>query len=688
MGVKEENMSKYFDATEIRKALTYAKPNGELYEIRVVNGKKILSGYFTDADTLIKELGKQNLQGGNVYITLNALNSACYDREQKNQFVFAPKQTTGDSDVIGYEWLMIDLDPKRVTGTSSTEEELQAAKDLANKIFDFMKTLGFNKPLAGFSGNGVHLLYKIKLLNNAENRKLVENCLKALDILFSTDDVQVDLKNFNQSRVCKLYGTLAQKGSDSKERPHRMSRMVSEPDELPTEKAYLEKLASYIPKVDDSQQYNNFSPKDFDVATWMDKYQIGYKRVSINGGEKFVLDHCPFNSEHTGKDAAVIRLSNGALSFNCFHNSCAGKTWKDLRLLYEPTAYEKKWENQKKIQYGSYNRNKSPRVIPDNPNEPKFFELIDVVHSPEPDYEFIKTGIHEIDRKMQGLIKPSVSVVTGLRGSAKSTVLSEIGLNAVEGGNNVSYFSGELNPKKFTRWMMLQAAGRSRVDVGQFEGTYNVPIRFQELIGKWLYGKLRLRNNYYGNSFSVMIKDFEEEIKKHHTDLLILDNLMALDVSDLAATKWDAQTEFVLKLQELAKQYNVAVVFVAHPRKAMGLLRFDDIAGTADLGNAVDNAFIVHRINEDFRRLSKEMFHWKDDNEIYKATNCIEIVKDREFGTQDVFVPLWYEEKTKRLKNEPAENVIYGWDVGNIPVPDETPDARTNYSTVDEPVFD
>ena len=108
-------MSKYFDATEIRKVLTYAKPNGELYEIRVVNGKKILSGYFTDADTLIKELGKQNLQGGNVYITLNALNSACYDREQKNQFVFAPKQTTGDSDVIGYEWLMIDLDPKRVT---------------------------------------------------------------------------------------------------------------------------------------------------------------------------------------------------------------------------------------------------------------------------------------------------------------------------------------------------------------------------------------------------------------------------------------------------------------------------------------------------------------------------------------------------------------------------------------------
>ncbi len=679
------------DELEIRKYMTTLHSEGDVMEVRVIRKcqKSPTVGYFKSMDVLIDALRQQNLEGANVYAVLNEINPACYAKSAHDKFL-SGAVSTSDNDIKARRLVLIDLDPKRPTDTSSSEMQVHAAYEKAIKVFEYLKQQGFSKPMVVFSGNGYHLIYKVALRNDEYNKQLIKDFLKTLDLLFSDEEIQIDTANFNAARVCKIAGTIAQKGANTKEYPHRMSKVVSipEPFEI-TDKTYFEKVIKSIsPEPEKPQEYNNYNSEKFNLDEWLSKYSIGYRKMGTSDGDKYILDCCPFDSSHTGKDAVLFKRSNGAIGFHCFHNSCQGKTWHDMRILYEPTAYEKKWENQKKIQYGSYNRNKSPRVIPDNPNEPKFLELIDVVHSPEPDYEFVKTGIHEIDRKMQGLIKPSVSVVTGLRGSAKSTVLSEIGLNAVEGGNNVSYFSGELNPKKFTRWMMLQAAGRSRVDVGQFEGTYNVPIRFQELIGKWLYGKLRLRNNYYGNSFSVMIKDFEEEIKKHHTDLLILDNLMALDVSDLAATKWDAQTEFVLKLQELAKQYNVAVVFVAHPRKAMGLLRFDDIAGTADLGNAVDNAFIVHRINEDFRRLSKEMFKWKDDNEIYKATNCIEIVKDREFGTQDVFVPLWYEEKTKRLKNEPAENVIYGWDVGNIPVPDETPDARANYSTVEDPVFD
>ena len=94
----------------------------------------------------------------------------------------------------------------------------------------------------------------------------------------------------------------------------------------------------------------------------------------------------------------------------------------------------------------------------------------------------------------------------------------------------------------------------------------------------------------------------------------------------------------------------------------MGFLRLDDISGTADLGNAVDNAFIIHRVNNDFRRLTAQMFGWKADNGIYTCTNCIEIAKDRDGGTQDVFVPLYYEVESKRLKNDMAENVIYGWE--------------------------
>ena len=54
-------------------------------------------------------------------------------------------------------------------------------------------------------------------------------------------------------------------------------------------------------------------------------------------------------------------------------------------------------------------------------------------------------------------------------------------------------------------------------------------------------------------------------------------------------------------------------------------------------------------------------FGWKEDNELYQSSNVIEIAKDRDGGTMDYFVPLYYEAETKRLKNTFTENKHYDW---------------------------
>ena len=113
-----------FDEQEVRKAVAILKPDNELFEIRIIeNSRTNYSGYFTDTDVLVGALKKLR-SAGNVYITLNNINDACYDRAQKDKFVKNPKATTSDNDVVNYEWLMIDLDPKRPTDTSSTDEQL------------------------------------------------------------------------------------------------------------------------------------------------------------------------------------------------------------------------------------------------------------------------------------------------------------------------------------------------------------------------------------------------------------------------------------------------------------------------------------------------------------------------------------------------------------------------------------
>lgn len=664
-----------FDEVELRKTIAILKPDNQLFEVRCIGNKIVYSGYFDDVDVLVKELGKNTFQGcNNVYITLNALNNAVASRSQRGIFEKTPTVSTSDKDVIGMDWLMVDLDPRRPTGVSSSDEELEKSKSLGNDIYKFMKSLGFEKPVVANSGNGVHLLYHIALKNTKENIELLSMSLKTLDMLFSNDDIEVDKTNFNPARICKLYGTMAKKGSNTKIRPHRTSNIIGNYDEVRTsEKVYLEKLCSYFPKeADKPQKYNNYNPKEFNLEEWLDKYGIRYTKTSYSDGTKYILDVCPFDSNHKGKDACIFQGRNGAIGFHCFHNSCSGNTWRELRLLYEPDAYEKKLYEQERKMYQNFNRDKQPVVeIVQKDGVPVFMTAEDILNKPKVEESFIKTGVEIIDRKLRGLKKGYVSVVSGLRGSAKSTWLTDLSCVAIDCGNNVGVYSGELTDKNYMKWMNLQLAGKTNVQPTSYEGYYKVPYDIQKKIATWLRGKFYLYNNDYGNNFESIIKEFEKMIQQCKLDLLILDNLMSFNVSTMSVDKYEAQKMFIWKLQEIAKKYDVHIMFVAHPRKAMGFLRLDDISGSADLSNAVDNAFIVHRNNDDFKRLTKAMFMWKDDNTIYQSTNVIEIAKDRDGGIQDEFIPLWYEKESKRLKNYPAENRIYHWDNdGFIPATD------------------
>ncbi|WP_202800867.1 hypothetical protein, partial [Pelosinus fermentans] len=157
------------------------------------------------------------------------------------------KNTTNDNDIVGYKWLFIDVDPQRPAGVSSSEEQLRKAKERGNQIYVFMKNLGFNDPVTALSGNGIHLLYRIQIANNEDNKALIKKSLAALDMFFSDDELKIDTTNFNPSRICKLYGTMARKGSNTKENPHRLSHLLSEGNPVPTDKIYLEKLTAMIP---------------------------------------------------------------------------------------------------------------------------------------------------------------------------------------------------------------------------------------------------------------------------------------------------------------------------------------------------------------------------------------------------------------------------------------------------------
>jgi hypothetical protein len=140
--------------------------------------------------------------------------------------------------------------------------------------------------------------------------------------------------------------------------------------------------------------------------------------------------------------------------------------------MFEPDAYERNYADER-IESGwkSHNKEKAAGEIEykplqeEKPNEPMFQTLEMILGKTETEDTYIPTGITLIDKKMQGLKRGAISVVSGLRGSAKSTLLSQIILNVVDNqepvkegeepkGHHVICYSGELSDKSFAKWML------------------------------------------------------------------------------------------------------------------------------------------------------------------------------------------------------------------------------------------
>lgn len=667
-------MSVYIDETKIRQAINALIVPDGVFEVRIIknSGKSAWSGMFKTADSVIAELNKFDLTGKNVYIIPQPLDESCYSMEQRDRFLQGVSGA-GDKDVTMYRWLFIDLDPKRKTKVSATDAEREAAFRKAAEIDKFLKEHNFYEPIKAVSGNGAHLLYEVALANTEENRALVHKVLDALDVLFTDENVEVDVSNYNQSKPCKLYGTLAQKGANSPERPHRMSRIISVPEELKVnEKAKLEWLASFYPEEEQPivRFCNQHQSGSFDIEEWLNKYGVRYKAKPWKDGMKYVLDECPFNPEHKYPDSCITRRSNGKLGFVCFHNSCQKYEWRDVRMKYEPDAYNAAERGDRQIENGWFRHKNADRDIPhfdvNNPipEEPVWLELKDINNKKEPAAEYISTGYSTIDRKIKGLAKGAVSVLSGMRGSAKSTFLSQMILSMVDNGQTVVCYSGELPSNKFAEWMMLQAAGkRHTIQSQMYENYYYVDNdNTKKMIAEWMAGKFFLYNNKYGNNFDDLAQEFRNQAEKTKADCIVLDNLMAVKLDD-KYDKNQAQTDFVWELKNIATQTNTHVIFVAHPRKTQGFLRLDDISGTGNISNIVDSAFILHRKNDDFEKAFAEKFGRSKWNLLPETcTNVLEICKERGSGNQDIFIPLWYEPETKRLLSGPDTAVNYGWE--------------------------
>lgn len=661
------------DKIELKKWWDIFVGDGNFTEIRIL-GRFQYSGYFKSFDNLCKQLEPYtNMEDEQIYFVLNRIDESCYARPQCEKFVKSVKVSTNDNDIISRRFVMIDCDPIRKSSVNSNEFEFNCAMQKARDIFRFLRENGLQDAIVCHSGNGAHLQLLVDLPNDDETTEILKRFYKYLGQRFTDEHVDIDQKVFNLARLCKVYSTVAKKGANITDRPWRQSKIIYVPKELkvtPLER--FKAIADLLPKEEPKQapqsnsSWNRYGEK-FNLENWLNTHGIEYRKKQEGSSIKYEIKECPWKDQHSSNNpysSALFQDENGKVTYTCAHSHCADKQWKDFRLFYEPDAYSRP-TYQPQYQMRTYQPQKPKYEIKDVLPElgEKWLSMSAIKKIDLSQIENVKTGFTELDRNIVGLNMSEVTLLSGSNSSGKSSWLNTLILNIINQGVGCALWSGELRPDILKTWIQMVAAGKSNLRLSNYgDGKYYVPNAIAEKIDEWLDGKFFLYNNEYGNTWEQIFHDMNELLKAN-VKVFALDNLFSLNIDLLEGDKNNKQKELILQIKDFAKKNQVHIILVAHPRKVMSFLRKNDISGSSDLTNAVDDVFIIHRVNNDFFRAGAEFFGESEINHYRGFGNVIEVAKNRMYGIVDLMVGMQYEVESRRFKNTLDENIRYGWEL-------------------------
>lgn len=297
----------------------------------------------------------------------------------------------------------------------------------------------------------------------------------------------------------------------------------------------------------------------------------------------------------------------------------------------------------------------------DNVKDLAEVESVDIYNLPK-----IKTGIIELDSVIGGLFFGQVVLLTGRRGEGKSTFASQLMVEALEQELAVFAYSGELTDYHFKRWIDLQIAGRKNIkevitaDGGSY---YTIPDEVQEKINNWYRGRAWIYDNNYlddgSDELKTLLETVEDVIIRKSVKLVMIDNLMTALSCNSNDELYNAQGRFVRKLKKLAVKYDVAVLLVAHPRKEgnatakrNGQIYNDDVAGSADITNAVDTVLAYSR---------------NPNPSVESGDSLLSVIKNRLTGRRcfgEDAIQLYYSNSSKRITTDTSDiDYEYSWNV-------------------------
>ena len=287
-------------------------------------------------------------------------------------------------------------------------------------------------------------------------------------------------------------------------------------------------------------------------------------------------------------------------------------------------------------------------------------ELADVQYVDITKLPKVKTGIFDLDAALKGgICYGQVCLLTGKRGDGKSTFMSNIFADALDQDVGCFAYSGELPAFHFKAWLNCQLAGNDHMSARDdgFGGTeYFLDAETDKKISEWYRGKAFIYDNNAidGEETDSLLDTIRKVAAQKNVKLFCIDNLMtAMDIVEDQNNLYLAQSNFVRELKEIAIKYDVAIILVAHPRKA----------GKDEKGTDFDNDIVSGSSNITDR--VDIVLNYSRAKEGSGYDSLLQIGKSRLVGVLKLGkdgIQLNYSPKTKRVFGVRTLTKHYGWE--------------------------
>jgi len=163
---------------------------------------------------------------------------------------------------------------------------------------------------------------------NTNKMELIKKLLKSLPIDKKLINKHSLLdSNVRLSQNMNLWGTIARKGRESKDRPYRISYIETLGSLEPVPDDFLEALEKDFPK----KPRKYYPPEDaLDVEVFCYEHGVDIREIKVQGEATiFILEECPFHGRDESGNAVVLVQSPGFMNplFRCEHNRCRDMKW-------------------------------------------------------------------------------------------------------------------------------------------------------------------------------------------------------------------------------------------------------------------------------------------------------------------------------------------------------------------------